>query len=772
MGTYWRFAVAAVLSASFSAKAQTAVFLNEILANNATVQDLNGNTPDWVELYNGSNNDVNLAGMSLTTDTTNPRRWKFPEGSVIRSHDFKVIYCDGNVSESAFNTGFGLNANGDAVYLYDAATNRVDGVVFGLQVQDLSIGRAQLATGAWVLTKPTLGAANIPVSLGSASSLKINEWMADPESGSDWFEVYSPAASPVAIGGLYLSNALNKNPFKYRIPDLSFIGTGSLGFQKFNADDAATNGANHVSFKLSKAGDEIGLFSALGTAIDTVEFLAQSTGVSEGRLPDGAANIVRFVGTPSPGTSNYLPLPNVVVNEILSHTDPPEEDAVELYNPSATDALLGGYYLSDSPSNFKKFQIPAGTVLAPHNYLVFYEHQFTNAPVPFTFNSSEGDAVYLSAVDAQGNLTGYRTVVEFGAAANGVSFGRYTNSVGTVQYPAQTAVSLGAANPGPRVGPLVISEIMFQPPLLGTNDNTVDEFVEIHNITGQSVPLFNPLEPTNTWRVWGGIHYYFPRGASLPPGGYALLVSFDPQKQDSGDLAAFRSQFGVGADSPIWGPFDKKLGNTGDTVQLEMPDSVQGLGHINEGFVPYIVVDQVDYTAAAPWPTGASATGNSLQRRDAFAYGNDPGNWFVAVPTAGRVNANQAVTDHDGDGLPDDWELAHGLNPNDPTDAAKDSDGDGLTNYQEFLAGTDPHDPASALRIETVVHASGGLRIRFTGVAGKSYTLQSQSPLSSGPWHSLKNFDAPSATGPVEFLIPFDASLNTSFYRLVTPAVP
>ena len=45
--------------------------------------------------------------------------------------------------------------------------------------------------------------------------------------------------------------------------------------------------------------------------------------------------------------------------------------------------------------------------------------------------------------------------------------------------------------------------------------------------------------------------------------------------------------------------------------------------------------------------------------------------------------------DSDGDDLPDDFELANGLNPNNPIDAQEDTDTDGLTNLDEFGEGTD-----------------------------------------------------------------------------------
>ena len=43
------------------------------------------------------------------------------------------------------------------------------------------------------------------------------------------------------------------------------------------------------------------------------------------------------------------------------------------------------------------------------------------------------------------------------------------------------------------------------------------------------------------------------------------------------------------------------------------------------------------------------------------------------------------------DGMPDWWEILHGLDPFDPADAGEDPDGDGVTNLEEFLAGTDPN---------------------------------------------------------------------------------
>jgi uncharacterized repeat protein (TIGR01451 family) len=121
--------------------------------------------------------------------------------------------------------------------------------------------------------------------------------------------------------------------------------------------------------------------------------------------------------------------------------------------------------------------------------------------------------------------------------------------------------------------------------------------------------------------------------------------------------------------------------------------------------------------------------------------------------------------DSDGDLMPDDWELANGLNPRDPSDAALDSDGDGLTNLQEFLAGTDPRDPASVLRI-TAIHQIPGAEtvIRFTTRPGKQYTIEFTDAL-GGVWQQVSS-QLTGTGSEVEVSDPAEPNAPQRFYRV------
>jgi hypothetical protein len=138
------------------------------------------------------------------------------------------------------------------------------------------------------------------------------------------------------------------------------------------------------------------------------------------------------------------------------------------------------------------------------------------------------------------------------------------------------------------------------------------------------------------------------------------------------------------------------------------------------------------------------------------------------TPTPGEQNS----PDTDGDGMPDSWELAHGLNPNNFADAAQDADADGVSNYREYLAGTDPRDNQSYPRIDAIAASNQTLYLRARVSANRSYSVVYRSAAASGLWLKLTNIESQPDTRLLQVTdsIPIGGSLR--FYRLVTPALP
>jgi hypothetical protein len=339
----------------------------------------------------------------------------------------------------------------------------------------------------------------------------------------------------------------------------------------------------------------------------------------------------------SPGAADPAPpaLPVVLVNEVLSHTDPPVLDTVELYNASAGPADICGWFLTDDRDRPTRYTFPAGTVIGAGNYLLVSEAQFNPGGSGFGL-SSQGDDLWLFSGDGT-NLTGYTHGFDFGPSANGDTFGRHVISTGEDHFPVQTTPTLGGPNAGPRVGPVIIGEIMYHPPDLLLNgrlwDNTQDEFIELRNTTSSPVSLFDTNYPTNTWRLTDAVEFQFPPNVTMPPLSHLLVVSFDPA--DTGALQSFRNRNGVSAGVPIYGPFAGKLANDQNSVELRRPDVPQMPPAPDAGLVPYLLVERVRYADDAPWPGAADGYGPSLQRVAATGYGNDPTNWVAAPPSPG-----------------------------------------------------------------------------------------------------------------------------------------
>jgi len=641
----------------------TGPVLNELLARNSTaVVSPWGNYSDYVEIYNPSTNVANLAGLGLSDDpgqvkftfpTTFPPVTIPPKGHL-------VVWCDGDRAASVssnLNSGFSLSGSSGGVHLFNFFGQLMNSVEYGFQATDLPIG---LSGGQWhLLSAATPGATNAaPTALGSVSNLRINEWMADQGNGADdWFELYNLDLLPVNMTGLFLTDDPSlAGQSNTPIAALSFIGAKS--WVKWIADQTPSQGGDHARFDLDKDADNIRLYATNFSVIDSISFGAQVEGVSQGRLPDGGTNLVSFPGTVTPDASNYLPLSDVFINEVLTHTDPPLEDAIEIQNTGTNNVAIGDWWISNSQRDLKKFRVAAGTVLDPGEFKVFYENQFNadglGTGTNFTLNSARGDAVYLSQADGAGNLTGYRAGVEFGGAANEVSFGRFLTSAGAdftamaqrtfgMDNPttvAQFRTGQGALNSYPLVGPVIINEIMYHP-VSGTNLTEIanEEYVELYNATTNPVPMFDTNNPANGWKLEGGVTFGF-SNITMAPHGYLILVSFDPA---TNALTLFNFRYKYGSNGTVVGPFLGQLNNAGEALELHRPDAPQQAPHPDVGYIPKILVDRVAYDELAPWPTAADGGGASLQRLNPGLYGNDPVNWKAEPATAGAINSQSGL---------------------------------------------------------------------------------------------------------------------------------
>lgn len=635
---------------------QGQIRINELFADNKSFAFADGSVTDWVELINLTGQPVSLGGYSLTDAPSTPQKWIFPEGVSIAPNGYLVILLDSARPPSpsagpVLNAGFGANASGDRIEIYAPGVTPalVDSVRFGAQAANYTIGRMPNGTGDFTLTSPTPNAANIQQAVGSQGTLKINEWMAAPSTGDDWFELYNPDPLPVQLTGLHFRDNGNvPSP----VAPLSYISSGTWGFLRIYADNSTND--NEVAFGLSANGDSIGLFRADNWQIDRVQFGAQLENTSQGRMPDGSENIFSL-SVSTPGNSNLTLYPGLIVNEVLSHTDPPYEDAVEFLNTTGTAIPIGGWYLSNSRTDLKRYRFPDDVVVPANGYLVIYEQQFNGlgAATPFTFNAARGDQVYLAQA-INGNLTGSIVQESFEPAENGISFGRVPTSIpGDYKFVAlqsptfgisnptsveQFRTGTGAANAVPRVGPVVITEFHYHPmsPDGGVTDNTDDEFIELLNISSGDVLLYDTFFPENRWRLQGAVDYIFPASATIAPAEAILVVSFDPATNTT-QLAQFRTKFNVSQTTRIFGPYVGKLNNNSDEIELYKPDTPQPPGRPDAGLVPYIRVDKVNYADLPPWPIEADGSGKSVHRNAVAAFGNDPGNWFVADPSPGTV---------------------------------------------------------------------------------------------------------------------------------------
>ena len=121
------------------------LLVNEIMADNDTTHtDENNQYDDWFEIFNPSGRPVSLGGLYLSDDASEPKKWKFLEGTWIMAGGHVVVWCDDDLEQGPFHTSFKLGASGEEIGIYDLdirGNGEVDRIVFGDLHNDLVYGR-------------------------------------------------------------------------------------------------------------------------------------------------------------------------------------------------------------------------------------------------------------------------------------------------------------------------------------------------------------------------------------------------------------------------------------------------------------------------------------------------------------------------------------------------------------------------------------------------------------------------------------------------------
>ena len=141
------------------------VYITEVMASNdATAIGDNKDFADWIEIYNASTDIVDLSGCGLSDNIGRPRRWQFPQGTIIQPGEYKVIFCDRKPEKSTaslLHTNFKIKrAGGETVCLSDPQGRVMDKIVLPAIPTDVSYGRGTGTVGFFYYDTATPRTAN------------------------------------------------------------------------------------------------------------------------------------------------------------------------------------------------------------------------------------------------------------------------------------------------------------------------------------------------------------------------------------------------------------------------------------------------------------------------------------------------------------------------------------------------------------------------------------------------------------------------------------
>ena len=339
----------------FFSLAYSQLVINEIMSSNSSsFFDSNGDTPDWIELYNPTNSQINLLGYGLSDDSENPYKWIFPE-VVLPAQEYLLILASGNNEQSNImhwetvidlgdswtyflgnqeppnnwmdtefndsnwlsgNSGFGYGDGDDNTIVenvmsvftrksfYIESVESIEKVIFHVDYDDAFVA---YLNGVEVARNNITAT---PVGIPPYHNQGADAWREAEMYTGGYPEEYELDLSEIDLFPGVNLFAIQVHNFDSNSSDMSLIPFLSLGLNEVpeNPTDPPEilnlqTSNLHANFNISSSGETIILTDSLNQIIDLVNEIEIPTDFSYGRQPDGDDNFV-FFPNPTPNEPN------------------------------------------------------------------------------------------------------------------------------------------------------------------------------------------------------------------------------------------------------------------------------------------------------------------------------------------------------------------------------------------------------------------------------------------------------------------------------------
>ena len=289
--------------------------INELMSSNdTTLLSAEGKTPDWIEIMNISNHEVNLSGYSLAKSEKATNVFTFPNYT-LQAGECVIVYADSTLQDSAnseFHAPFRLSSQGGSLMLFSTSGTAIDSVNFPSMGADISYVRIDQTS--WAMSnQPTPGLANTESNyqlLNQArtdTGIEITEIVASntqyaaDENGlyQDYFEIHNTTDQVVDLSNWCASDDPEK-PSAWRFPEGFVLQPGEYRIVYASGLDRADATNPHTNFGLSPEGETLVLSDANSRLVDSVSYDLLKTDQAWVKHADGSWS----TGTPSPNSAN------------------------------------------------------------------------------------------------------------------------------------------------------------------------------------------------------------------------------------------------------------------------------------------------------------------------------------------------------------------------------------------------------------------------------------------------------------------------------------